>query len=147
MQVFLVGSPYETAESLDPRRFNKQILEAEQILKAIRGDTKFWANHPVTKMYSGYYEWLKNYREVLVLYRSGKFSEAFVLSEKLELIKPKFLTIEYIENMKKRLYTKDPLYYSKWSYLGESYVNMYFVDGEWRIYDQINPRVLLVSRV
>ena len=51
MNVFVIGSPIETAKCLDPRRLNKQIIECKQILKAIDGETKAWANHPATKMY------------------------------------------------------------------------------------------------
>ena len=40
--------------------------------------------------------------------------------------------------MKKRLFTKDGSFYSQWASLGESYVNMYFVDGNWKYYNQKN---------
>jgi hypothetical protein len=51
-----------------------------------------------------------------------------------EIIKPKFHTHEYLDNMKSRLYTKDPILYSDFSKYGKSEINMYFVDGEWRKY-------------
>ena len=35
MQVFIVGTVYETAEALDSRRLNKQILEADWIIRAV----------------------------------------------------------------------------------------------------------------
>jgi hypothetical protein len=37
MQVFIVGSPLETAKALDNRRLNKQIIECQQILDALNG--------------------------------------------------------------------------------------------------------------
>lgn len=47
MQIFITGSPLETAEALDARRLNKQIIECRQILAAIDGTSKAWSNHPV----------------------------------------------------------------------------------------------------
>ena len=32
MQVFIIGSPFETAKCLDSKRLNKQIMECGQIL-------------------------------------------------------------------------------------------------------------------
>lgn len=40
----------------------------------------------------------------------------------------------YFDQMKRRLYTKMPEHYNQWELLGESDVNWYFVDGEWRYY-------------
>ena len=40
MQVFIVGTPYETAEALDAKRLNKQIIENKQIMDAIIGTGK-----------------------------------------------------------------------------------------------------------
>lgn len=37
MQVFIVGSPIETAMALDKKRLNKQIIETRQIIDAICG--------------------------------------------------------------------------------------------------------------
>ena len=57
MQVFIPNAdPFWTADILDNRRRNKQIIECRQILKAIRGESKAWANHPVTRMYRDYTE-------------------------------------------------------------------------------------------
>lgn len=36
--------------------------------------------------------------------------------------------------MKRRLYTKDKLFYKQWEDLGESDINWYFVDNEWKYY-------------
>ena len=48
--------------------------------------------------------------------------------------KPPFLTDDYFTQMKKRLYTKDNQHYAQWAELGESEINWYFVDNEWRYY-------------
>ena len=42
MNVFIVGSPLETAMAMeaDTKRYNKQIVEVKQMLAAIDGQTK-----------------------------------------------------------------------------------------------------------
>jgi len=52
MQTFLPYPSYErSADALDPRRLNKQILECVQITKALVGETTSWSNHCVTRMW------------------------------------------------------------------------------------------------
>lgn len=63
MQVFIVGTPLETAMALDSRRLNKQIIECQQILDALNGK-KAWSNHPCVLQYRGYEYWLTIYRDV-----------------------------------------------------------------------------------
>ena len=60
MQVFVpFQNPFECAQALDPRRFNKQILECKQIINAIYGRSTAWTNHPCVLMYRQYVDWLK----------------------------------------------------------------------------------------
>ena len=69
MQVFIIGTPLETARALDPKRLRKQIIECRQILDALNG-AKAWSNHPCVLQYRGYEEWLELYLDVLkLLYR------------------------------------------------------------------------------
>lgn len=42
MQVFIIGSPLETAMALDGARLRKQIIETQQILNALNG-AKAWS--------------------------------------------------------------------------------------------------------
>lgn len=134
MQVFIVGSPLETAEALDDRRLNKQIIECEQILLALNG-AKAWSNHPCVLQYRGHEKWLENYRACLLRYYHGEIDRASTSNRWCEIIgKPPFHTQEYFDQMKRRLYSKDPVHYAQWANLGESEDNWYFVDGEWRIY-------------
>ena len=55
MQTFL---PYKdiqkTVEALDWRRLGKQRVETLQLLRALRGETTGWRNHPAAKMWEGY---------------------------------------------------------------------------------------------
>ena len=144
MQVFVpYPSPYECAGTLDDRRLNKQILECRQILKAIRGESSAWANHPCVKMYRDHEQWLTHYMHCLELRQSYKklsdndFDEAmmdyFLQKEVDELaseITPPFLTAEFCAQHRRRLYTKSPKLYMQWADLGTSDENWYFVDGE-----------------
>ena len=133
MQVFIIGTVYETAKALDPKRLWKQILECDQIIAAIEGNAA-WSNHPVVLMYRNHVDYLKLYRITLGLLRSGMFEEAMKNSEAAELLKPEFIGSYLTDQMKRRLYTKDKNYYSQWSDLGESDINYYFVDGKWLHY-------------
>jgi hypothetical protein len=54
MQTFLpVANFKESAKILDYRRLGKQRVEARQILNALQGKSKGWANHPATKCGEG----------------------------------------------------------------------------------------------
>ena len=120
MQVFIIGSPLETAKNLDRRRLNKQIIECQQILNAIEGKTKSWSNHPCTIQYREHRNWLIHYFNTLIHYRryivlqNGFYLDAAKICDCCanKLI-PLFHTSEYFENMKKRLYTKDNEHYKK----------------------------------
>ena len=71
MQVFIVGTPFESAAALDRRRLAKQIIECCQMLGAIRGEYKGYRNHPCTKQYENHIEWLDYYFICLEYYRIG----------------------------------------------------------------------------
>lgn len=128
--------PLETAKCLDKRRLWKQIIECRQILDVLRGKSEAWMNHPISKMYLGYDGWLESYLECLVLYREGNLEGAQEKSIKCLELQPPFLTDDYCDNMKRRLYTKAPDLYPQFSEYGESYLNMYFVGGVWKYYQQ-----------
>ena len=134
MQVFIIGSPYETAEALDGKRLHKQIIEARQIIQAIQGKTDAWANHPCTKMYRKHLKWLYHYQLTLEYYATGKNDVARFWSSVADAIRPPFHTEDYFNQMKRRLYTKNNSHYHQWSHLGESDVNWYYVDGAWLHY-------------
>jgi tRNA G10 N-methylase Trm11 len=141
MQVFIIGSPFQTAEILDRRRLNKQIIECHQILDALNGK-KAWSNHPAVLQYKDHKEWLELYMFCLEDYYSVKYNNvdkdmlylAKEWSDRAFEHKPDFHTEEYFKQMKRRLYTKDKTYYQQWKELGETDINWYFVDGEWRYY-------------
>ena len=134
MQVLFIGRPFETEQALDKRRLNKQIIECRQILKAIKGESKAWVNHPCVKMYRSHERWLCKYQFSLEYYRTGRSNSARRWSEDADFIRPHFQNETFFSQMKRRLYTKDNVYYSQWANLGESDVNWYYVDGEWLYY-------------
>ena len=64
MQTFLPYKSFsESLKSLDWRRLGKQRVEAFQVLNVLLGrtNTKGWINHPITKMWAGYENALKQY--------------------------------------------------------------------------------------
>lgn len=134
MQVFIIGTPYETAMALDSLRLNKQLIECRQILDALRG-AKAWSNHPCVLQYRGCEKWLEHYHDCLLFVKRGYYDLAKIESGYATDCYPiEWHTHEYYDQMKRRLYTKDQIHYAEWSYLGESDENWYFVDGEWRKY-------------
>ena len=111
MQVFIVGSPLETAMVLDKKRLNRQIQEAKVILDALNG-AKAWSNHPCVLQYRGHEEWLKLYKYILVAYRYPHASAVYydLVADKC---RPPFHTQDYFDQMKRRLYAKDPIHYAQ----------------------------------
>lgn len=66
MQTFLPFQSYFlTARTLDRQRLGKQRVEAYQILRALRGESKGWVNHPATRMWRGYERALISYTTVM----------------------------------------------------------------------------------
>lgn len=127
MQVFVVGSPLETAMALDPKRLRSQIREAHIILNAIHGEGKGWFHHPVVLMYSepNSVRWLQMYADILEGYLDGSRGLE-TLNREAKLIAPAFHTPEFIKQMKRRLYTKNPEHYKQWAELGTSEDNYYW---------------------
>lgn len=62
MQTFLpLPSFSESAQCLDRQRLGKQRVEVLQLLRALHGETKGWANHPAARMWRGYEKALAEY--------------------------------------------------------------------------------------
>lgn len=137
MQVFVVGSPLETAMALDKARLRKQIIECHQILAAIHGEGKGWIHHPVVLMYSepNSVRWLSMYADILEGYLDGS-TGLEMLNREAKTITPEFHTPEFIKQMKRRLYTKNPKEYERWADLGTSEDNYYWSPGRraWLMY-------------
>lgn len=130
MQVFIIGSPLETAKILDKRRLNKQIIECDQILNVLYGKSTSWKNHPAILQYKNDIEWIKRYTMCLMSYREGDMQNAIKYSYHANLYIPKWHSNEYYVQMKRRLYTKDPNYYKDFEKFGTSDVNWYWSNTE-----------------
>ena len=134
MQVFIVGTPFETAMVLSQKHLNNQINEAKIILDALSG-AKAWSNHPCVLQYRGHEVWLRHYHDCLMFYMRGEYKLARIESYYADdLHRPPFHCDEFFAQHKRRLYTKNPNHYKQWSPLGNSDCNWYFVDNEWRKY-------------
>lgn len=139
MNVFIIGSPFETAQALDMRRLNKQIIECQQILDALEGK-KAWSNHPCTLQYRDHSEWLYAYMMCLIHCRDDTEWGREKWNEVALEYTPPFHTEEYFNQMKRRLYTKDPAHYAQWADLGTSDENWYWSPTEQKIIKYVNGK-------
>ena len=152
MQVFIVGTPLETAKALDGRRLQKQIVECQQILDALNGK-KAWSKHPCVLQYKEHKQWLWLYMSVLGEYYQinhldwlsdeGKESlKPLMYHWNKEALKktPNFHTQEYFDQMKRRLFEKNEEHYKQWSHLGKSDCNWYWSDDENKFIKYINGK-------
>lgn len=131
MQVFVpYPEPINCVNALDPVRRRKQLTELNQIIDAIEGKSEAWKNHPVTKMYAPYKEWLCRYRLCFKKWFDGAPAQAEWWSRHADMVRPKFLTEEFCDQHKRRLYTKNPELYPQFASYGTSEENWYFLDGE-----------------
>ena len=139
MQVFIIGTPLETAMALSERHLNNQINEAGIILDALNGK-KAWSRHPAVLQYRGYEKWLRGYARVLESFVLGYTQLADFLDFKAKQDTPKWHTPEYYDQMKRRLYTKNPEHYKQWEHLGRSDCNWYWSQEENRFIKYINGK-------
>ena len=62
MQTFLPYADFaRSASCLDRQRLGKQRVETYQILRALRGESKGWINHPATRMWKNHEAALAEY--------------------------------------------------------------------------------------
>lgn len=139
MNVFIIGSPLETAEALDARRLNKQIIECTQIEDAL-SEKSAWSNHPCTLQYWAHRKWLFLYARCLYWYKNKDFKLAKRNSDLCDLIRPPFHTREFFDQMKRRLYTKNPEHYKQWESYGTSEENWYWSPTEYKIIKYVNGK-------
>ena len=130
MTIFLTGTVADTADDLDIKRLNRQIQECYWLINMVEGTGK-WKNHPCNFMYRDHIDWVKKYKDCLLAYKNKDYKLCLQLSQEAELIQPDFICEALYINFKKRLYTKDPVMYSRWKHLGKSEANYYFVDNKW----------------
>ena len=131
----------ETAIAMvgDIRRYNKQILETQQILDALNGK-KAWSRHPAVLQYRGHEEWLGHYLSCLKLYKYNASIGAGICSDLARMCTPKWHCVEYYDQMKRRLYSKNSEHYKQWEHLGTSLENWYWSQEEKRFIKYINGK-------
>lgn len=121
MQTFLVNQDVVySALILDPKRLNKQVVEASQIINTISGASSGWANHPAVLMWKGYLPALQYYYNIhyLVAERSGIRYKSLVwqiISE--NVIFPKWWNDERVyRSHRSNLLRKDYNYYKNYGW-------------------------------
>lgn len=141
MQVFIVGSPMETVVAMtgDTHRYNKQVVEIGQIIDALNGK-KAWSRHPAVLQYRGYVRWLQYYELCLIAYSVNDLDGVEEFDALALQITPPFHTEEYFDQMKRRLYTKNPEHYKQWEHLGRSDENWYWSQEENRFIKYVNGK-------
>ena len=131
MQTFLPFKSFKTtAEILDSRRLNKQILEAYQILKVLSNmsPTGGWRNHPAVKMWRGHEHSLYQYAMTMVAEANSRGIKTDKNVENIETLravagkewgfnKPEWfgndaIMLKVTTTHRANLYKKDPEYYA-----------------------------------
>lgn len=121
MQTFLPYSDFiQTSKCLDWRRLGKQRVEANQILNILEGKTKSnaWRNHPAVKMWKGYEESLKLYRNIMIkewIFRG--YNNTMPILNVDNIVNPYWLGDEkFHASHRSNLIRKDYQYYSKFGW-------------------------------
>lgn len=123
MQIFLPYLTYDMcARVLDRQRLGKQRVECKQIMMAIDGETKAWANHPVVKMWKPYPQSLLRYAiaacdEWIARGYRDNLRKWFRARQKRELIlSPEWLTMHLASQYRGLLLYKDPEWYGQFGW-------------------------------
>lgn len=119
MQTFLPFADYiKSAESLDRQRLGKQRVEVKQLLRALRGESKGWTNHPAAKMWAGYEKQLAVYGvAVCVAWRARGYKDSLLpyfeeLTAQYPDILPTWLgDTAFHRSHQSNLVRKDPVFY------------------------------------
>jgi hypothetical protein len=123
MQTFMPYNCFKlTALSLDNKRLGKQRVEAWQVLRALRGETKGWVNHPATVMWRGYEQALIHYGMTIC----AEWQERGFKDSLYDKFRTQHLSLSYAEpwwmgyeplhtSHQSNLYRKDANYYSEFA--------------------------------
>ena len=152
MQVFVTNPDlWISAKMLDKRRANKQILECNQIYKAVIGESKGWRNHCVTRLWEDnlvglmYFAWCCYFKLI-----DEGWSPAAPCAKRVNGVnvcsaaslgsQPKEAEVNFPiwvgKAMKAHLLFKDPANYSKFQWNVEPKSGYYAInkDGDWQMY-------------
>lgn len=113
----------QSAECLDRRRLHKQVIEAHQMIRILKGKLKVWENHPAVIMWEGYIPALKIYFNAMyseATKRGIKYSDKyykFHFKERITFKMPSWLgRRKFHMRMRSNLLRKDPVYYGKYDW-------------------------------
>ncbi len=120
LQTFLPYPDFDrSAACLDMRRLGKQRIEARQILRVLRGESKGWAHHPAVRMWRGHEaalaaymnavidEWVRRgYRNSIAKERVSRYCSPSWLGDE-----------EFHASHRSLLMRKDPEWYSNYGWL------------------------------
>ncbi len=134
MQTFLPSSDYEySAQALDSKRLNKQILEGYQILKVLSGasESGAWRNHPAVLMWKEAENSLMDYIDHMVYEADWRGIKTDKNVSNLKTLKSRFGDMwgrntpvwqkpehlsRVVESHKANLYRKDSIIYAKYQF-------------------------------
>lgn len=121
MQTFL---PYPdfvaSVKALDSRRLGKQRVEAMQILRALRGETRGWVNHPATRMWRGHENALAFYYDCAIVEwvaRGYRNTMRLLVMSDASAPRPLWFGREdFHASHRSNLLRKDPAFYSQFGW-------------------------------
>ena len=121
MQTFLPYDDFlQSVKVLDYKRLGKQRVETFQVLNILldRTPTKGWRNHPVTRMWTGYEEALKQYQNFTIqewITRGYKNNMSFEEVDTTSIIYPSWFGQDlFHRSHRSNLLRKDFGYYSQY---------------------------------
>jgi hypothetical protein len=142
MQTFL---PHDniilSAQALDSKRLNKQILEAYQILNVLSGNspTGGWRNHPAVLMWKGHEYSLRSYAYTMIGEARKRGIKVDKNQENIASLEKRFSDrwgdrspkwfgdhaklMRITTTHKANLFKKDPIYYAHFAYAQNSIYN------------------------
>lgn len=131
----------ESAQALDSKRLNKQILEAYQILKVLSGasPTGGWRNHPAVLMWKGHEYSLRTYANTMISEAKKRGIKTDTNEANIQALESGYSNVwgtdmpkwfgDHAKMMrittthKARLFDKDPLFYARYAYAKHSIYN------------------------
>ena len=127
MQTFITDHDMEiSAHNLDDKRLGKQRVEALQIFECLMVKETRWKNHPAVKMWKGYesflllkylypilHEWenVRGFKNLKCKLKWVRYQENYDVSFYSIIIKPPWITNEFIEAHRSNLIRKDANFY------------------------------------
>ena len=132
MQTFLPsGSSLFSAQILDNKRLNKQILEGYQILKVLATKGKAWRNHPAVLMWEGHEGALLNYVHNMITEAKHRGIKTVNNESNINALAAQYNTqwdnskpdwmldqvklSRVVATHRANLYRKDPIYYAEYA--------------------------------